>query len=190
MCVMKYGELNLGQVEAIVNKLGGMDGVKRFLSGEVLVRATNLLKQVAKASVSDIKRFLAKDNLKAANVVWMNDNFKRLFLEKVEENVSAAELCIHRLEKDSCDPEIMAELGEGRREIALAHFFKLLTKQQAKGSQGPLLTNGWANIAYIMGSDGSLWAVRAGWHRDGWYVDACSVEGPNRWYAGDQVVSR
>lgn len=30
---MKYGELNLGQVEAIVNKLGGMEGVKRFLAG-------------------------------------------------------------------------------------------------------------------------------------------------------------
>jgi hypothetical protein len=30
---MKYGELNLGQIEAIVNKLGGMDGVHRFLAG-------------------------------------------------------------------------------------------------------------------------------------------------------------
>jgi len=28
---MKYGELNLGQVEAVVNKLGGMDGVRRLL---------------------------------------------------------------------------------------------------------------------------------------------------------------
>ena len=35
---MKYGELNLGQVEAIVNKLGGMEGVQRFLSGELVVK--------------------------------------------------------------------------------------------------------------------------------------------------------
>lgn len=35
---MKYGELNLGQVEAIVNKLGGMEGVRRFLSGELVVK--------------------------------------------------------------------------------------------------------------------------------------------------------
>lgn len=34
---MKYGELTLGQIEAIVNKLGGMDGVRRFLSGEIVV---------------------------------------------------------------------------------------------------------------------------------------------------------
>lgn len=35
---MKYGELNLGQIEAIVNKLGGMDGVRRFLSDELEVK--------------------------------------------------------------------------------------------------------------------------------------------------------
>lgn len=34
---MKYSELNLGQVEAIVNKLGGMDGVQRFLRGEITI---------------------------------------------------------------------------------------------------------------------------------------------------------
>lgn len=34
---MKYGELNLGQVEAIVNRLGGMEGVQRFLRGELIV---------------------------------------------------------------------------------------------------------------------------------------------------------
>ncbi|KKS43753.1 MAG: hypothetical protein UV48_C0016G0002 [Candidatus Azambacteria bacterium GW2011_GWA2_42_9] len=35
---MKYGELNLGQIEAIANKLGGMEGVQRFLSGELVVK--------------------------------------------------------------------------------------------------------------------------------------------------------
>jgi len=37
---MKYGELNLGQVEAVVNKLGGMEGVKRFLAGETMAKET------------------------------------------------------------------------------------------------------------------------------------------------------
>lgn len=36
---MKYNELNLGQIEALVNKLGGMDDVQRFLSGELIVSA-------------------------------------------------------------------------------------------------------------------------------------------------------
>ncbi len=37
---MKYGSLNLGQIEAIVNRLGGMEGVQAFLAGnsEVVVK--------------------------------------------------------------------------------------------------------------------------------------------------------
>jgi hypothetical protein len=34
---MKYGDLNLGQIEAVVNKLGGMDGMNKFLRGELIV---------------------------------------------------------------------------------------------------------------------------------------------------------
>ncbi len=36
---MKYNEFNLGQIEAVFNKLGGVYGVKRFLSGQTEVRA-------------------------------------------------------------------------------------------------------------------------------------------------------
>jgi len=34
---MKYGELSLGQIEAVVNKLGGMEGMSKFLRGELIV---------------------------------------------------------------------------------------------------------------------------------------------------------
>ncbi|MDO8566970.1 MAG: hypothetical protein Q7R58_02355 [bacterium] len=32
---MKYSKLNLGQIEALVNKVGGLDGVSKILSGRV-----------------------------------------------------------------------------------------------------------------------------------------------------------
>jgi len=38
MCAMKYGDLTLGQIEAIGNKLGGPEGIRRFLAGELVVR--------------------------------------------------------------------------------------------------------------------------------------------------------
>jgi hypothetical protein len=38
---MKYGELNLGQIEAVVNKLGGMEGVNQFLRGELVLSQPN-----------------------------------------------------------------------------------------------------------------------------------------------------
>lgn len=36
---MKYNDLSLGTIEAIVNKLGGMEGINNFLSGETLLRS-------------------------------------------------------------------------------------------------------------------------------------------------------
>ncbi len=35
---MKYGKLTFGQMEAIVNKLGGMEGVQLLLQGELIVQ--------------------------------------------------------------------------------------------------------------------------------------------------------
>jgi hypothetical protein len=34
---MKYSSMDWGTMEAVVNRLGGMDGVQRFLSGELIV---------------------------------------------------------------------------------------------------------------------------------------------------------
>ena len=45
---MKYGKLTFGQVEAIVNKLGGMEGVKRLLSGELTVGTVEQVFQIWK----------------------------------------------------------------------------------------------------------------------------------------------
>jgi hypothetical protein len=36
---MKYGEATMGQFEAVINKLGGMEGLKRFLAGELVVKS-------------------------------------------------------------------------------------------------------------------------------------------------------
>lgn len=35
---MKYNDWTLGQVEAVFNKLGGDDGIRRFLAGELVVK--------------------------------------------------------------------------------------------------------------------------------------------------------
>ena len=71
---MKYGKLTLGQVEAVVNKLGGMEGVKRFLSGETVI-------QVAKDKFTTWKTIKLGTGLKTA------DDFRRA-LEDVGVNIS------------------------------------------------------------------------------------------------------
>lgn len=192
---MKYGELNLGQIEAIVNKLGGMEGVQRFLAGSIEVVVKKILTLVTTVRIAAGGRFVVAEKFRigetdGVKIAWLGDNFKTNFLDKIEENVKAAELKIHRLEQDLLDAPIIAELGDVA-ETTLADFWELL-KKQGLGQKGGLLTNGYANIAYIRDTNDELWAVRADWGAGsgGWSVEACSVTDPIRWSAGLQVVSR
>lgn len=147
-------------------------------------------KRVSTVSVSATNQFIASDHIQSANIGWMNDNFEHLFLNKVEENVPAAELKISRLIKASPDALVMTELGE-KKKIALAHFFQLLEKQ-ANGQSGPLLINGYANIAYVPDEEGNFWAVSAYWfsYYRYWNVHANSVDCPDEWDEGSQVLSQ
>lgn len=194
--IMKYGELNLGQIEALVNKLGGMDGVKRFLAGSIDVVVKKILTLVTTVKVVAVERFIASEKFIAdktvdgVKIAWLGDNIKANFLGKTEETVEAVELKLHKLDQDALDAPIIAELGNAA-ETTLAHFWELL-KKQGSGQKGDLLTNGYANIAYIRDENGKLWAVSARWSAgsDGWLVEAVSVEGPSGWGAGRRVVSR
>ena len=102
-----------------------------------------------------------------------------------------ATIAVSRLERRAKDPEIKAELaGETKRvfTISLAHFYQMI-EAQGQGQPGPLLVNGYANIAYIDGMDN--WAVCASWLADiGWFVFANPVGRPNQWYDEGRVLSR
>jgi hypothetical protein len=194
--IMKYGELNLGQIEAIVNKLGGMEGVQRFLAGSIEVVVKKILTLVTIFRHAAGGRFIAAEKFRegettdSVKIVWLGDNFKTNFLGKIEEGVKAAELKIHKIGQDSLDAPIITELGDAA-ETLLADLWELL-KRQPKGEEGALLANGWANIAYIRDVNGELWAVYARWFAayGGWHVGARSVADPDRWSTGRQVVSR
>jgi len=184
----------LGSVCDLLEKLGDpewISALKKFLRKEnPWGETTKLLSRVASVEVAGSKRFVAKDHIQAANIGWMSDNFKKLFLNFVEDNVEGGSITIHRLEYASLDVPILTELGD-RAQISLIHLFELL-KKQSKGESGPLLTNGCANIAYIIGSDSNLWAVNVSWDgaRRCWGISAHSVGDPHRWRGGDQVLSR
>lgn len=185
-------ELTAGQLNALVKKVGGKDRVLEILRGDVelAIKQPCLLRRVSTIQVSGVKKFVAADRLKAANVGCMDDNFKKLFLNKVEENIEDAAIAIHRLEKASLDAPILAELGN-RAETKLCQLFALLEKQ-SRGEKGVLLVSGYANIVYIRGNDGNLLAVSASWnsHFGYWGVGAHSVEPPTGWFDGPQVLSR
>lgn len=150
-----------------------------------------LLKRIVTITVPAVQRFVCDDEvLKEANVLWTGDNFDCLFKGKVEENVPEQKLAVSRLERASLDAPILTELGD-KAEVSLTYMFDLL-KKQSKGEDGVLLTNGYANIFYVRGIDGNLWAVDARWSSGNryWDVGAYSVENPDGCYGGSQIFSR
>ena len=162
-------------------------------------RASSVVKKIlilmTTVKVAAVEHFVAAEKFREGQttdrvkIALLTDNFKKNFLGKIEEDVGATELHIHKLDQDSLDATIIAELGSAA-EITLLNFWELL-KKQGSGQKGDLLTDGCANIAYIRDVSGELWAVSARWiaDHDGWFVGARSVGYPRRWRAGSQVVS-
>jgi len=75
---MKYGNVTMGQVEAVINKLGGEDGMKRFLSGELVVkeieRKFNVWKTInlgTGKNADDFRKVLKDRGFNIGN--WAND---------------------------------------------------------------------------------------------------------------------
>lgn len=158
------------------------------------VSVTPLLEFLKEADVAGSEKFIAADHFKTGNDAgvkfWgFGSNFTENFLAKAEENVPSAKLRLFKLKKSSVDKPIRDELGSDREETTLTYLWELLSKQ-SKGESGVLLTNGYANIFYIRGCDGTLWAVFASWDSvGGWFVGAVSVGSRNEWDAGLRVFS-
>jgi len=71
---MKYGELNLGQIEAMVNKLGGMDGVHLLLSDQLVLKKKVSETLVALVLLMDYDRTTLRDLITAGRYDVVNDD--------------------------------------------------------------------------------------------------------------------
>jgi len=181
----------------LLEKLLGGNGEQWFAALKRFLRKENpwpkLLKRLTTFKVPGAEQFVVADHFRVGNdkgvkIAWIGANFNSCFGKKIEKVVQAAELTVQGLGEASLDAPILAELGE-RAETSLAHLWALLL-QQPKGEAGTLLTNGFANIFYVRDDEGTLWTVSAHWSGGGWDVSADSVERPNEWDAGRQVISR
>ena len=187
-------------VEAVFNRLGGTEGVKGLLRSErVLVdrdeaiRRGNILNFERNVPIVarrlDVGESFTKNNLKV-KFGYIDDKVVKLFGKS--QDVPAGELAVNTLLLPKHDPEIMVALGpQSRRFIKLGQFYQLI-EAQGHGQEGPLLVNGYANIAYILDENGAPWAVNAFWDPNygGWIVHVISVANLHEWLAGRRVLSQ
>lgn len=198
---MKYGNLTLGQVEAVVNKLGGMSGVESLLRDELVVsprpqptaekRTYNVLRPVAPLPVASGGSFSVEETFfgeASVKIAYRGENFTSWFQAKTEDGPRAALVAL-ALARTAYDTEIITDLGgETSAEVALSEVWSLM-ERQPKGGEGVLITNGYANIFYVRDVNGALRAVGVRWYSAGWDVDAYAL-GDGQWDDGARVFSR
>ncbi len=135
-----------------------------------------LLELVKLVPVSAVMEFRAFEKFRPGETVdgveisrHMRDGFKAHLRSKVERNVPAANINLHRVLRQASDRDILASLDPIRREIALAHFWEMLKKLSAARTS-------WVK-AFVIGIDGDIKAVSALWYGDGWSLsvdpDSC-----------------
>ena len=169
---MKYNELNLGQMEAIVNKLGGMEGVHAFLSGETVVtRPTPVFKTwrtlklgTGLKDADDFRTALTDADCSIGE--WGNDILDNpaftVSSEEVEVelvNVSVAEL---GFKNGATRAEIYERAKELSLDICPAEVGPQLRLQYKDQPESEWLFNEWLLIAMdpITVSDGDLGVLR------------------------------
>jgi len=204
----KYGTWNRGQDEALLNILGGQEVAEQIIARRVRVTieeiekvGESILEFVSTVSISPTtgpfvakERFVVNTKRNApVKINYLSDDFISRFLlgeGKTEDPIGEQTLRSHKLRQSSVDGPIITELGgEAKAETTLTEVFSPMEKQK-NGEDGVLLNNGYANIFYIRDQNGLLCAVGARWVGVGWYVFACSVEAPGRWFGGCRVFSR
>lgn len=134
-------------------------------------------------------------------ISYVMNRFRKYFLDKEEDLFTGSTLHYGNLKEDAFDRRIIAELdGEVKTETTLAEFWATL-KKQPNGEKGALLVDEYHNnIFYIRDKSRVLWAVYCMWDREGWRVEAASLDnlwwktyGTNpylAWKAGDRFFFR
>ena len=194
---MKYGELNLGQVEAVVNKLGGMEGVKRFLSCETVIQVAEhkfktwkTIKLGTGLKTADDFREVLKDNgFKVSG--WANDILGKsaftVATEGIEVDlvkVTVAELGFKKGARRDQIYERAKELGLELCPPEVGPQLRLQYHDQPNGEwlfigMEPIADSvGDLNVFYVKRNDSELW-LNSDWSNPG-----------NVWNPDDQWVFR
>ena len=123
-------------------------------------------------------------------IAYLTTKFQKYFLGKVERRNSSTTLRYYELMNPSTGNTILLDLGsEEKAETTLAEMYYLMSKQ-ARGEEGTLLPNSYANIFYIRDISGDLRVASCRWDGEGWYLDARPVSDSWVWDKGRQVFIR
>lgn len=166
---MKYGDLTLGQVEAVVNKLGGMDGVRRLLADELTVKAKEIVFPIWKAiklgtglkTPDEFRGALKSNGCKIGD--WANDILGKPAFTAATQETEVSLVVVSAVELGFKNGATRKEIYDRAKELGLelcpaevGPQLRLAYKDQPKGE--------WLIVGMepIIDSDGDLGVFRVG----------------------------
>ena len=173
---MKYSNWTLGQVEAVFNKLGGDDGVRRFLAGELVVKETERQLKVWKTiklgtglkTADDFRRALKDDGFNISD--WASDILGKPAFKAADEDtevdlvkVTVAELGFKNGARHNQIYERAKELGLGLCPPEVGPQLRLQYQDQPNGewilvAMEPIVDSDGNPKLFVVGHDDSgLW---------------------------------
>jgi len=187
---MKYSNWTLGQVEAVFNKLGGDDGVRRFLAGELVVKETERQLKVWKTiklgtglkTADDFRRALKDDGFNISD--WASDILGKPAFKAADEDtevdlvkVTVAELGFKNGARHNQIYERAKELGLGLCPPEVGPQLRLQYQDQPNGewilvAMEPIVdSDGDPRLFLVERSDSGLW-LSSFWGDPGGFWDA------------------
>jgi len=166
--------------------------LKKLRSRYPVLTETRLLKPVATSTAPvRTKPFDASEFFQNRPGLYVWDSFReRLDVEARQPIESAPErpYVASLLKANAYDKDIRKELPESH--LSTLEDIAGLIEAQRSGKSGFLLNNGYANIFYVEGRNGEVFAVGVRWNsgRREWVVDGWELGEVGHWFAGRQVL--
>ena len=186
LAIERGDELKADVEKATVNSF------RRISKRYPIIGETRLLRPIAVVNApARTKPFDTSEFYQNRPGLYVWDSFReRLDIENCELVPSAPErpYVASLLKKDAYDRDIRRELPESH--LSTLEDIAGFIEAQPEGKQGFLLNNGYANIFYVAGKNGEIFAVDVGWGSDDrvWFVGGWRLGGLGGWSAGYHVV--
>lgn len=173
-------------IEALLNKLGGVEGARRFMCDELVIQPAvpnpilRLLSAGETIAFADGTQTLAraKDVFKSG----IDSDFKNWNLDKPGKATEETAVAVHYVAQDATFAKMFGSLGSDLNKLCLTqHQIKTFCEQHASW----LRTDGYATL-FLFKENEEIFVAYVDVYSDGLDVNVSRFEYDYLWYAGSQ----
>ena len=203
---MKYSKVEFGQIEAVLNKLGGIDGMRHFLAGKTKVVPVSeaarkpakkpgvLVREGSFSAVELVARHDPKEFYRTGGNLYVWSDFTNWIVtaaSPTEAGKKFKKTAFWNLTQNATGEVLRSARPKdvwNATDFCAWLAFKLAN--QPNGELGELLNTGYANLFLVKGVNSGVFVVSVQWRsvRREWHVFAWNLG--REWNPGDRFASK